>query len=238
MYISLYLSATSRYLSERFGGANAAAAVSDPAASAASVSIRAAPFVGQSKSSRIVAATKVPAKDTTSVGSSAGGRGRGDGGRGRGRSGHSAAATSSDGRADNPAGSDEDAGNEDDEGESSVAQQEALLREVLAAHAVAQLVASGHEEDDVAVHIAHSLEEIETDDTATVAAAGTSAGSSASMLAASVALRGQTQKQQQAVMEGFRRGTFNVLVATCIGEVRRASLSSCCMDLLIYYMRH
>ena len=46
------------------------------------------------------------------------------------------------------------------------------------------------------------------------------------MLTGSVALRGQTQKQQHEVMDAFRRGEFNVLVATCIGEVSRRDVGS------------
>ena len=38
----------------------------------------------------------------------------------------------------------------------------------------------------------------------------------------SVAMRGQTQKEQVATIDSFRRGVYNVLVATCIGEEVRA----------------
>lgn len=46
-----------------------------------------------------------------------------------------------------------------------------------------------------------------------------SGGASASAASAgSTALRGQTQREQAATIEQFRRGAVNVLVATCIGE--------------------
>jgi ERCC4-related helicase len=48
----------------------------------------------------------------------------------------------------------------------------------------------------------------------------------------SVAMNGQTQKQQQAVVEAFRKGTVNVLVATCIGE---EGLDIGSVDLVVFY---
>lgn len=44
--------------------------------------------------------------------------------------------------------------------------------------------------------------------------------------------RGQTQKEQQAVMQAFRRGEINVLVATCIGE---EGLDVSEVDLVVFY---
>ena len=48
----------------------------------------------------------------------------------------------------------------------------------------------------------------------------------------SSAMSGQTQKQQQAVIDSFRRGDINVLVATCIGE---EGLDIGAVDLVVFY---
>ena len=45
-------------------------------------------------------------------------------------------------------------------------------------------------------------------------------------------MSGQTQKQQQAVIDSFRRGDINVLVATCIGE---EGLDIGAVDLVVFY---
>jgi ERCC4-related helicase len=47
-----------------------------------------------------------------------------------------------------------------------------------------------------------------------------------------VAMGGQTQKHQQAVIDKFRRGDINVLVATCIGE---EGLDIGAVDLVVFY---
>ena len=46
------------------------------------------------------------------------------------------------------------------------------------------------------------------------------------------AMNGQTQKLQQAVIDSFRRGDINVLVATCIGE---EGLDIGAVDLVVFY---
>lgn len=47
-----------------------------------------------------------------------------------------------------------------------------------------------------------------------------------------LASKGQTQKQQQEVIDAFRKGSVNVLVATCIGE---EGLDIGSVDLVVFY---
>ncbi|PVV02623.1 hypothetical protein BB560_002920 [Smittium megazygosporum] len=60
----------------------------------------------------------------------------------------------------------------------------------------------------------------------------TSTGISGNQDDTSVGKRGQNQKEQQKVIESFKNGAFNVLVATCVAE---EGLDICEVDLVIHY---
>jgi ERCC4-related helicase len=206
-----------RYLSDHCARKEAAPKAAPAAAPCVAVSIRAAPFVGQSRSNKL--ATVLQTKT---------GRGGRGGIAGVAASRVAPAVDANDESSDE--GGDADA-DDDEDAVNPVKQQEALLREEIAARAIARLVASGKEEAAVALPLAESLEdvasEVENGRPAASMAVGAATGAPpqlgggnvSQILSGSVALRGQTQKQQQEVMQAFRSGVFNVLVATCIGEV-------------------
>lgn len=128
---------------------------------------------------------------------------------------------------------------EDGDAELNEGEDEAiLLQEALAAQAVERLIAAGREDDgnsgglvdavarEAALALSSNDEEPIVEDPRGLPKGAlprpgqqnTSAACARSMLGISVAVRGQNQKEQMSVVEGFRRGEINVLVATCIAE--------------------
>lgn len=124
-----------RYLDERFGGAPAPV-------------IRAAPFVGQARTSYSVQGTAAAAEGAAAAGSTKGGRG----GRGGAAAASRAAAAAAFTAADEAEDVDADA---DGEGSDDAA---AFVKEAIAARAVERLIAAGHDEDGAAPGLADMVE--------------------------------------------------------------------------------